>query len=87
MEYIFLHDVTRNNVNKIGEIVSEIYPDETVVEEEANETSAGAAVAVCGVLHCFPDNHFHIWAGIAVVADTEPIIRTRTWARRIDRWV
>jgi hypothetical protein len=65
--------------------MGEIYPDEAVMEEETDEPCASSAVAVDGLLHCFPDNCFRIWAGSAVVVDAETRIRSRTWARRINR--
>jgi hypothetical protein len=63
------------------------YPNEAVMEKQTDEPCASSTVVANGALHRFPHNRFRIWAGIAVVVDTETRIRSRAWARRINRWV
>jgi hypothetical protein len=57
----------RNNKNEIT------YPDEAVVEEEADESGANARVGVDGLGHGIPDDPLRAGAPVVVVAVNEAV--------------
>ena len=65
-----------------------LYPDEAVMEEEADEPGADAAVGVHSLPHGVPHNLFRFVARLVVVADREHrrTSRRRCRARRGRAW-